>query len=217
MRPGAPGEDTVAEPDHGVPARTQDTARTDRADLDPAPVREADTALRPETDTRSLGNSAPPDDAISVPADRPAAGAKINYDDDNLTIDAHEDRWAWRRKIRRNPRSLAVYRGAVGIAGLLFIVLGLVTGPLPGPGGIPLVLLGLAIWSSEFEWAHRLMQWFKLQLHNFRQWSRLKQTVFWIVFFSCCGLFGWAYMMIFGIPGWVPQFADHLLRRIPGL
>ena len=47
--------------------------------------------------------------------------------------------------------------------------LGFVTGPLPGPGGIPLVLLGLAIWSSEFEWAHKLMQWFKAQLHRFRR------------------------------------------------
>ena len=56
---------------------------------------------------------------------------------------------------------------AVGFAGLFFVVLGFVTGPLPGPGGIPLVLLGLAIWASEFEWAHKLMQWFKAQLHRY--------------------------------------------------
>ena len=31
-----------------------------------------------------------------------------------------------------------VYRAAVGILGLILIALGVVSGPLPGPGGIPL-------------------------------------------------------------------------------
>ncbi|HIW31018.1 MAG TPA: PGPGW domain-containing protein, partial [Candidatus Luteococcus avicola] len=34
------------------------------------------------------------------------------------------------------------------------------TGWLPGPGGIPLFLMGLAVWASEFEWAHRLLSVF---------------------------------------------------------
>ena len=59
------------------------------------------------------------------------------------------------------PAQARLYRIAVAIAGLLLVCLGFVSGPIPGPGGIPLVLLGLAIWSSEFEWANRLMGWFK--------------------------------------------------------
>ena len=102
-------------------------------------------------------------------------------------------------------------------AGLLLVALGFVTGPIPGPGGIPLVLLGLAIWSSEFEWAHRLMQWFKAQLHRFRSWTRWQQAAFWVTFFACCGLGGYTLMLVAGIPGWLPGSADALLQRLPGL
>ncbi len=109
---------------------------------------------------------------------------------------------------------------AVGIAGLILVALGFVTGPIPGPGGIPLVLLGLAIWSSEFEWAHRLMMSLKAQLHRFRQWSRPKQVLFWVVFFSCCGLIGYLYASLIGVPGWMPDPVDRAAaapaRRLTG-
>ena len=122
----------------------------------------------------------------------------------------------WRRKIRQNKRQLAVYRVAVGVLGLLLIALGLVSGPLPGPGGIPLVLLGLAVWSSEFEWAHQLMLWFKKQLHRYRTWSTPKKVLFWVVFFACCGLLGYCYLLALGIPGWLPGSVDVVLQRLPG-
>jgi hypothetical protein len=53
------------------------------------------------------------------------------------------------------------------------ICLGFISGPIPGPGGIPLVLLGLAVMASEFVWAERLMVVFKTQL-GFNQfiWER---------------------------------------------
>lgn len=141
----------------------------------------------------------------------------LSFSDNNITIDAHEDRWHWRRKIRRDPRKLVVYRIAVGIAGVFFVALGFVTGPLPGPGGIPLVLLGLAILASEFEWAHRLMQSFKAQLRRFQNWTRFQQVLFWLAFVTCCGLFGYSYMLVLGIPGWVPAFVDRHLVLLPGL
>ena len=134
-----------------------------------------------------------------------------------VCVEPQEDRWRWRRKIRQNPRQLAVYRVAVGIAGLLMICLGFVSGPIPGPGGIPLVLLGLAIWSSEFKWAHRLMLWFKVQLRRFQTWSRRKQVLFWAAFVATCGLLGFTFMLLTGIPGWVPPPVEMLLQRLPGL
>jgi hypothetical protein len=44
----------------------------------------------------------------------------------------------------------------VFLAGAVFIALGIVLVVLPGPLTIPPVLLGLYIWSTEFEWAERL-------------------------------------------------------------
>ena len=128
-----------------------------------------------------------------------------------------QDRWRWRAKIRRNPYQLRLYRCVVAVVGTFFIALGFVSGPLPGPGGIPLVLLGLAIWASEFEWAQHLMAWFKVQLHRFRSWSRPKQALAWVVFFACCGAFGYTYLLLLGAPGWMPDRADALLAKLPGV
>jgi uncharacterized protein (TIGR02611 family) len=135
----------------------------------------------------------------------------------HILIEPEEDRWQWRRKIRENKRRLAVYRIAVGALGPILVAVGIVSGPLPGPGGIPLVLLGLAVWSSEFEWAHQLMTSFKQQLHRYRTWSAGTKTLFWVAFFSCCGLVGYAYILAIGIPRWVPGSVNVLLQRLPGL
>ena len=95
----------------------------------------------------------------------------------HILIEPEEDRWRWRRKIREDKRKLAVYRVAVGLLGLILVALGFVSGPIPGPGGIPLILLGLAVWSSEFEWAHQVMMWFKKELHRYRTWSTTKKIL----------------------------------------
>lgn len=143
--------------------------------------------------------------------------AEQEHDHHHILIEPEEDRWRWRRKIRQNPRRLIIYRIAVGLVGLFLIALGVVSGPLPGPGGIPLVLLGLAVWSSEFEWAHQVMQWFKRELQRYRTWPAATKGAFWVVFFACCGLFGYCYLLALGIPRWVPGSVDMLLQRLPGL
>jgi uncharacterized protein (TIGR02611 family) len=129
----------------------------------------------------------------------------------------HEDRWHWRRKIRQDPRKLAIYRLVVAVVGGLLIVLGFLTGWLPGPGGIPLVLLGLAILASEFSWAHRLMEYFKRQLHRFTAWPRWKQVLFWVAFVGCVALLIYAYMAAAGVPTWLPDAVRSALVRLPGL
>ena len=137
------------------------------------------------------------------------------------TRDAHrrqgEDRWAWRRKVRADPNKARIYRVLVGVVGTLLILLGVVTGPLPGPGGIPLVLLGLAVWASEFAWAHRLMQWFKLQLHKFRGWSTSRQVLTWLLLVVVVGVLGYADLLIFGVPSWMPQTIAGWLDHLPGV
>jgi uncharacterized protein (TIGR02611 family) len=133
----------------------------------------------------------------------------------HVLIEPDEDRWRWRRKIRSNPHQLRIYRSLVALAGLLLVCLGFVSGPIPGPGGIPLVLLGLAIWSSEFEWAHQLMMWFKAQLHRYHQWSPHWKIAFWLVFLICCGLIGYSYLVVLGAPGWLPDDLTSALERLP--
>ena len=170
------------------------------------------------------------DDRDSREADRPrvalapasmTAHAASEYPHDHhhhhILIEPEEDRWRWRRKIRQDKRKLVVYRAAVGILGLVLMALGVVSAPLPGPGGIPLVLLGLAVWSSEFEWAHQVMMWLKKELHRYRSWPASRKTLFWVAFFTCCGLLGYAYMLTLGVPGWLPGSAHQLLQRLPGL
>jgi hypothetical protein len=88
---------------------------------------------------------------------------------------------------------------------------------LPGPGGIPLVLLGLAIWSSEFEWAYRLRQRFKAEIRKFRGWSTRRKAVFWVVFFAACASFGYSYLLILGVPFWMPDAGASLLDHLPGV
>lgn len=58
---------------------------------------------------------------------------------------------------KRQKHSL-IKRIGIDIAGFGLVLLGLLTGWLPGPGGIPLVLAGLAILSLNYEWAERLIQ-----------------------------------------------------------
>jgi uncharacterized protein (TIGR02611 family) len=145
---------------------------------------------------------------------RPARHGE-HHEHHHVLIEPDEDRWRWRRKIRANPHQLRIYRLLVALAGLLLVCLGFVSGPIPGPGGIPLVLLGLAIWSSEFEWAHRVMMGFKAQLHRYYQWSPHRKIAFWLAFLTCCGLIGYSYLLLLGTPGWLPDNLTSALDRLP--
>jgi uncharacterized protein (TIGR02611 family) len=161
---------------------------------------------------------APPGSAAESPVTAgPSSTAGPEKHHHHVLIEPEEDRWAWRRRIRQNPHQLRIYRVAVGFAGLLLICLGLVTGPLPGPGGIPLVLLGLAIWSSEFEWAYRLRQRFKAEIKKFRGWPTGKKVAFWIIFFAVCAGFGYTYLVVLGPPFWMPDVGANLLEHLPGV
>ena len=169
--------------------------------------------LRPdEGNTAPINGHGPEPDG---PQHAPQDAHHEHHAHHHVLIEPEEDRWAWRRKIRDNPRQLAVYRSLVGLAGLLLVCLGFVSGPLPGPGGIPLILAGLAVWSSEFEWAHQLMHWFKAQLLRYRTWSPHWKIAFWVIFFACCVLIGFAYLLVLGPPSWLPDSVLQTVQRLP--
>jgi len=154
---------------------------------------------------------------LAPPTGPPAPGPAGSHRDHHLLRDPEHDRWRWRARIRRSPTQRRLYRGVVAIVGLLLIALGCVSGPLPGPGGIPLVLLGLAVWSSEFVWAQRVMTWFKAQLHRFQAWSRPRQALALAAFLAVCGLCGYGYLLVLGAPRWLPDQVHTVLDRLPGL
>jgi uncharacterized protein (TIGR02611 family) len=153
-----------------------------------------------------------------APGGEPRAGRRFRGTGEHpVFLDKADDKWAWRRKIRSDPRKARIYRVGVAIAGLLLVILGVLSGPLPGPGGIPLVLFGLAVWASEFEWAQRVMQWFKRRLKQFRGWGRPTQTAVWALFFLVVGILVYSYLVIAGVPVWVPEFAADKLNVLPGI
>lgn len=147
---------------------------------------------------------------------RPAAGQPHHRHHPYL-IDAQEDRWRWRAKIRRDPRKLFFYRIGVTMLGALLMIAAAITGPLPGPGGIPLFLLGLAVWASEFEWAQNLMLWFKAQFRRYYGLSRGWRIAFWGAVVVCAVTALYMGLLIYGIPPWLPTAAREWLRMLPGL
>jgi hypothetical protein len=161
----------------------------------PLPTRE------PEAGTGSAG-------ACAGPTRRPDAGLRA-------------DRWAWRARIRRNPATRRLYRLTVGVVGGVLILLAAVTGPLPGPGGIPLALLGLAVLASEFAWAARLLDRVKRAVIRAGKWARRQPA--WLQRIGAVATAGvmvtavYVYLLALGVPGWLPEDVRGPLLSVPGL
>lgn len=141
-------------------------------------------------------------------------------DDHNVTLDAADDDWEWRRKIRSNPHSHRIYRVVVGVVGLIIVVIGLLLVPFPGPGWL-VVFLGLAIWASEFEWAQRLLHHAKRTLRAWTEWLKpqpwwMKGLTFLVIAAVVAAIF-WLMLLISGISSFLPDWVVDLLVKLPGL
>jgi len=71
---------------------------------------------------------------------------------------------------RRTP--VHIRKPIVLIIGILFIIAAGLIGWLPGPGGIPLFLIGIAILATEFTWAQRLKDVIMNIIHAIGGWYR---------------------------------------------
>ena len=85
--------------------------------------------------------------------ERPAAPPAARRGDD-------QDDWAWRRRIRANPTSLRSTGGSSSPPGSCSSSGAWCSSRCPGPGWL-IVILGIAIWASEFEPAARLLDFVK--------------------------------------------------------
>lgn len=141
-------------------------------------------------------------------------------DDRNVTLDAADDDWQWRRKIRANPHSHLIYRMAVGLVGLVIVVIGLIMVPFPGPGWL-VVFTGLAVWASEFEWAQLLLRRARRTLESWNVWLMTKP--WWVkglalvlTVVAVAAIF-WLLFVIGGVPGYLPDTIQEWLKSVPGL
>lgn len=75
----------------------------------------------------------------------------------------------WRDRVRDRPRVEFFYRIAVGVVGLVVLIVGIIAIPYPGPGWA-IVFLGLGILATEFAWAHRLLAYAKARYDRFMDW-----------------------------------------------
>jgi uncharacterized protein (TIGR02611 family) len=131
--------------------------------------RQGEEPGEPGTTTgRELPSDGAPSTRSAAPRPTPERRART---DRHVLIDEAEDDWAWRRRIRSNPVTAKAYRAVVFVVGLVLVVGGLSLVPLPGPGWL-IVILGLVVWSSEFEKAAALLDFVKRQLHRWNTWVR---------------------------------------------
>lgn len=128
--------------------------------------------------------------------------------------------WAWRRRLRERPATNQAYRVAVGALGACVVILGLALVPLPGPGWL-VVFLGFGILASEFHWARRMHAFVTRHVRRWNDWI-MGQS--WLVRFACAaGTFVfvvacfWVLFKLAGLPGFVPEWAAHLLRTYAAL
>jgi uncharacterized protein (TIGR02611 family) len=126
---------------------------------------------------------------------------------DSSTHDGHHD-WAWRRRIRANPTSRAIYRIAVGLVGTLITALGLFLIPAPGPGWL-IVFFGLRIWASEFTWANRLLRFARRQVGRWTSWAARQPLVIRMLLglgtVALLIAIFWLLFRVSGVPGFVPD------------
>jgi hypothetical protein len=80
-----------------------------------------------------------------------------------------------KHKWKSTPSS--VRKPIVLVIGMLFVLAAAATGWLPGPGGIPLFLIGIAILASEFAWAERIRDRILGWLHRFGVWYRAHRVI----------------------------------------
>ncbi|MEJ5868820.1 PGPGW domain-containing protein [Pseudokineococcus sp. 5B2Z-1] len=176
-------------------------------------------AVRPRAAPGATGPSAGAPGETAQGAPPSATGPP---DEPGAPEEAALARWRWRARLRRRPRVYRVYRVGVAVVGGLLLVAWALLSWLPGPGGIPLFLLALAVLSTEFSWARRLLVRARVAAHRFAEWSaalplwtRLLGSAAAVAFVVVAVALGLA--VVLGVPAWVPDGLALHLDRLPGV
>ena len=76
---------------------------------------------------------------------------------------------------------------AIGIAGSIVLVIGIIAIPYPGPGWL-IVFTGLAILATEFTWAQRVLDFAKSRYDLWTDWLKRQPQSIRIVVIAATGL-----------------------------
>ena len=94
-----------------------------------------------------------------------------NLEGTNPPLQSYTKFKAWLHQ--QHPSVHVAYKIALGLAGLIVVIIGLLLVPLPGPGWL-VVFLGLAILGLEFPAANRLNKWAKRKVAAGVAWLKQK-------------------------------------------
>lgn len=101
------------------------------------------------------------------------------------------------------------YRIVVGVIGTAVVLGGIALIPLPGPGWL-IVFAGLALLSTEFAWAGRLLDFAREKVRGWTDWVT-RQSVLVRASIGLGSLLAvsaavWLYVSTQGLPGWLPNW-----------
>ncbi|MCU1528299.1 MAG: hypothetical protein JWP75_2062 [Frondihabitans sp.] len=80
----------------------------------------------------------------------------------------------FRARLNHFPRLRLAYKIAIGVLGILVVIIGIILIPLPGPGWL-IVFLGLALLGTEFPAAHRFNMWVQRKVRAVIAWFQARR------------------------------------------
>ena len=130
------------------------------------------------SDGRTPGTS--PEHDPGPPRDRAARGWSARYDGARTRYRLFRD------GLRHRPGVDRCWRWGIGVFGGLVVIVGLVLVPYPGPGWL-IVFTGLAVLSSEFETAQRVLQYARRHYDRWNAWQRRQHVVVRLLLLAATG------------------------------
>jgi hypothetical protein len=114
-----------------------------------------------------------------------------------------------RDRIRRLPAGEVIVHTAVFLLGAAFIALGFALVVLPGPLTIPPIIVGLLIWSLEFDFAEKWLR--SAQDRAQAAWDQAKARPWTTGVVSGGGILGAVVLAVFAVRGdWIPRLLDSI-------